>query len=96
ETIVAAMSWTLALLLKNPEHLVRLYDEVDALGSGVPGVADLPKLAWAKACFDEGQRLQGAPLNWRFAMDENEIGGYPIPRRSVVATSLYVVHRDRR
>lgn len=96
ETIVAAMSWTLALLLKNPEHLVRLYDEVDALGGGVPGVADLPKLAWAKACFDEGQRLQGAPLNWRFAMDENEIGGYPIPRRSVVATSLYVVHRDRR
>lgn len=59
ETIVAAMSWTLALLLKNPEHLVRLYDEVDALGGGVPGVADLPKLAWAKACFDEGQRLQG-------------------------------------
>lgn len=96
ETIVAAMSWTLALLLKNPEHVTRLYEEVDALGGNVPGVADLPKLNWAKACFDEGQRLQGAPLNWRFAMDENEIGGYPIPRRSVVATSLYVVHRDRR
>ncbi|OHU12697.1 cytochrome P450 [Mycobacteroides chelonae] len=96
ETIVAAMSWTLALLLKNPEHVARLYEEVDALGGNVPGVADLPKLNWAKACFDEGQRLQGAPLNWRFAMDENEIGGYPIPRRSVVATSLYVVHRDRR
>lgn len=96
ETIVAALTWTLALLLRNPEHLDRLYAEVDALNGNPPTVADLPRLTWAKACFDEGQRLQGAPLNWRFAMEEDVIGGYPIPKHSVVATSLYVVHRDRR
>ncbi|WP_083336045.1 cytochrome P450 [Mycobacteroides saopaulense] len=96
ETIVAALSWTLALLLRNPKHLDRLYGEVDALDGAPPGIADLPNLGWLKACFDEGQRLQGAPLNWRFAMEDDEIGGYAIPRRSVVATSLYVVHRDPR
>ncbi|MEU9808522.1 cytochrome P450 [Mycobacterium sp. NPDC050853] len=96
ETIVAALSWTLALLLRNPEHLERVYGEVDALKGAPPGVADLPNLSWLKACFDEGQRLQGAPLNWRFAMQEDEIGGYGIPRGTFVATSLYVVHRDPR
>lgn len=96
ETIVAALSWTLAHLLRNPEHLARLYDEIDALDGRTPGVADLPNLSWAKACFDEGQRLQGAPLNWRFAMEDDEIGGYPIPKHTIVATSLYTVHRDRR
>ncbi|MUM17013.1 cytochrome P450 [Mycobacterium sp. CBMA 623] len=96
ETIVAALSWTLGLLLRNPEHLERVYDEVASLNGAPPGVGDLPNLTWLKACFDEGQRLQGAPLNWRFAMEDDEIGGYAIPRRSVVATSLYVVHRDPR
>ncbi|WP_083420666.1 cytochrome P450 [Mycolicibacterium llatzerense] len=96
ETIVAALSWTLAHLLPSPQHLAQLYAEIDALGGRAPQVDDLANLTFTKACFDEGQRLQGAPLNWRFATRDDEIRGYPIPRGTVVATSLYTVHRDPR
>lgn len=96
ETIVASMSWTLALLLQHPEHLERLYDEIAILNGNAPTPDDLPRLPWARACFDEGQRLQGAPINPRYAMEDTELGGYPIPKYTLVASSLYVVHRDPR
>lgn len=54
ETIVASMSWTLALLLQHPEHLERLYDEIAILNGNAPTPDDLPRLPWARACFDEG------------------------------------------
>ena len=96
ETVVASLSWTLALLLSHPEHLSRLYDEIDALDGAVPTPADLPRLPWARACFDEGQRLQGHPLNPRFAIDDDVIGGHLIPRYSIVGPSVYSIHRDPR
>lgn len=96
ETVVASLSWTLALLLSHPDHLQRLYTEVDLLEGAVPTPEDLPKLAWAKACFDEGQRLQGHPLNPRFAMEDDVIGGYFIPQYTIVGPSLYSIHRDPR
>lgn len=96
ETVVASLSWTLALLLAHPEHLGRLCAEVDSLNGAVPTPDDLPKLAWAKACFDEGQRLQGHPLNPRFAMEDDVIGGYFIPQYTIVGPSLYSIHRDPR
>lgn len=96
ETVVASLSWTLALLLSHPDHLDRLYDEVDALDGAVPTQDDLPRLIWAKACFDEGQRLQGHPFNPRFAMQDDVIGGYLIPQYSLVGPSLYAIHRDPR
>ncbi|OBY32439.1 cytochrome P450 [Mycolicibacter kumamotonensis] len=96
ETVVASLSWTLALLLSHPEHLIRLYDEVDALDGALPTQDDLPRLAWARACFDEGQRLQGHPLNPRFAMHDDVIGGYLIPRYTIIGPSLYSMHRDPR
>ncbi|NGX10527.1 cytochrome P450 [Mycobacteroides franklinii] len=96
ETVVASLSWTLALLLAHPEHLRRLYAEVDSLHGAIPTPEDLPKLAWARACFDEGQRLQGHPLNPRFAMEDDVIGGYFIPRYTIVGPSLYSMHRDPR
>ena len=96
ETVVASLSWTLAHLLVHPDHLAKLYDEIEALGGLTPTPADLPRLTWAKACFDEGQRLQGHPLNPRFAMEDDVIGGYHIPQFSMVGVSLYSVHRDPR
>nr|WP_255412985.1 cytochrome P450 [Mycobacterium sp. QGD 101] len=96
ETVVASLSWTLALLLAHPQHLEKLYAEVDALDGAMPTPDDQPRLAFARACFDEGQRLQGHPLNPRFAMDDDVIGGYLIPRYSIVGPSLYSIHRDPR
>jgi cytochrome P450 len=96
ETVVAALSWTLALLPQNPQALQRLYDEVDRLDGVVPTYDDLDRLQWAKACFDEGQRLQGLLLQPRFAMIDDTIGGYRIRRGTLIGISIYTMQRDPR
>ncbi len=96
ETVVASTAWTLALLRDNPEAHVRLREEIDELGGQLPTYADLERLAWVKACFDEGQRLQGHPFHPRIAMRDNVIGGYQIPKGTIVGVSVYALHRDRR
>lgn len=96
ETVVASTSWTLALLRDNPAALARLQEEVDALDGHPPTYADLERLAWVKACFDEGQRLQGHPFHPRITMRDNEISGYRIPKGTIVGVSVYALHRDRR
>lgn len=96
ETVVASLSWTLALLQQNPPAQQRLYDEIDQLGGATPTYNDLERLQWAKACFDEGQRLQGHPFHPRFAMIDDVIGGYRIRRGNVVAVSMYALQRDPR
>jgi len=96
ETVVASVSWTLALLGTNPEALQRLIDEVDTLDGAAPEYADLNRLTWVKACFDEGQRLQGHPFHPRIALQDDVIDGYLIPRGTIVGVSVYALHRDPR
>ncbi|WP_378741934.1 cytochrome P450 [Nocardia brasiliensis] len=96
ETVVASLSHTLAHLCINPEPAQRLYDEIDELDGAVPTLTDLGRLAWARACFDEGQRLQGHPMNPRLTMRDAELGGFQIPRGTLVGTPVYTVHRDER
>lgn len=96
ETVVAALAWTLGLLPQNPHAQQRLYDEVDALGGALPGYDDLDRLQWAKACFDEGQRLQGVLLQPRFAMIDDTIGGYRIRRGTLIGIPIHSLQRDPR
>ncbi|WP_433654369.1 cytochrome P450 [Nocardia sp. CA-128927] len=96
ETVVASVSWTLALLHRSPDDLDRLIAEVDALGGNRPTYADLKRLTWAKACFDEGQRLQGHPFHPRIALQDDVIGGHSIPKGTLVGVSVYALHRNER
>lgn len=96
ETVVAALAWTLALLPQNPEAQQRLYDEIDGIGAVIPTYDDLDRLQWTKACFDEGQRLQGLVLQPRFAMIEDTIGGYRIRRGNLIGIPIYNLQRDQR
>ncbi|MEC3918400.1 cytochrome P450 [Nocardia sp. CDC160] len=96
ETMVASMSHTLAHLALNPEPAQRLYDEIDELDGAAPTYDDLARLTWARACFDEGQRLQGHPMNPRFAWHATELAGFHIPAGTVVGVPVYTLHRDQR
>jgi cytochrome P450 len=96
ETVVASLSWTLALLASNPDSQAKLIEEIDALDGRRHGYGDLKGLEWAKACFDEGQRLQGHPLNSRFALRDDWIDGYHIPRGTLVGVPMYTLQRDPR
>ncbi len=96
ETTAAALAWTIALLCRNPRTLAKAYAEVDALGGKRLEYADLEKLKYLRACFDEAQRFQAAPANVRTAAMDDEIGGYFIPKGSQVLITQYALQRDPR
>jgi cytochrome P450 len=96
DTVVTALSWMFSLLPTNPQAQQRLYAEVDTLDGATPTTAHLPELDWAKQCFDEAQRLQGHPLNPRFAKADTELAGYRIPKGTLVGACMTALHRDPR
>lgn len=96
ETTAEALAWTAGLLWRNPSALAKAYAEVDALGGAPIEYAHLEKLPYLRACFDEAQRIQAAPANIRTATEDDEIGGYFIPKGSHVLISPYGLHRDPR
>ncbi|HET6890184.1 MAG TPA: cytochrome P450 [Pyrinomonadaceae bacterium] len=98
ETTANALTWTWYLLSQNPEAETRLHAEIDEiLGSRVPTYEDLPKLRYTEMVLAESMRLY--PPAWalgRLAIDDCWIGGYCVPRRSLVLMSQYVMHHDAR
>lgn len=96
ETVVAATSWTFSLIRDNPQAQQRLYDEIDTLGGARPTMADLKRLPWTKACFDEAQRMQAHPFQPHAALVDTEIDGYPIPKGTTVAVSPHSLQNDPR
>lgn len=96
ETTSEALAWTIALLCRNPAALAKAYAETDALGDAPVTYAHLERLRYLRACFDEAQRIQGAPANIRTAADDDVIDGYHIPAGSHVLVSPRGLHRDPR
>lgn len=97
ETTAAALSWTFALLATHAEVAERVHAEVDALDAGRPGPADVGRLEFVRACFDEAQRLQGGLVfNPKRALVDDEFGGYRIPTGATVIHSNITLQRDPR
>jgi cytochrome P450 len=97
ETTALAMAWAWKELAEHPEIESALHQEVDAVLAGrAPTLADLPKLPWAKAIFQEAMRLY--PPVWymaRVASEAGEIGGHAIPKGACVLVSAYFTQRHR-
>ena len=95
ETTANALSWTWYLLAKNPDAEARLHAELrTVLGGRTPTIDDLPNLPYTAMVIDEAMRLY--PPAWiisRSPTNDDEIGGYRIPRGTVVMLSQYVTHR---
>ncbi|MBA2281966.1 MAG: cytochrome P450 [Acidimicrobiia bacterium] len=94
DTTGSALVWALALLAVNPEAAARLREEADAYHGDFTSFADLTSLPYAKAVFDEAQRVQGALLLTRQALVDDEIGGYLITAGSQVGVSAYTLNRN--
>jgi cytochrome P450 len=98
ETTANALTWTWYLLSQNTEVETRLHNEIDeVLGSRVPTYEDLPKLRYTEMVLTESMRLY--PPAWalgRLAIDDCWIGGYFVPKKSLVLMSQYVMHHDAR
>jgi cytochrome P450 len=98
ETTALALSWALYLLSGRPEITAQVEDEVDrVLGGRVPMLDDVARLECTGRVLREAMRLYPpAYAVPRDAAAEVEIGGYRIPRRSIVIMPQWVVHRDPR
>lgn len=98
ETTANALTWAWYLLSQNPEVEAEFHRELDAvLGSRAPDFDDVNKLPYTRGVFGESLRL--FPPAWalgRMAIRDVLIGGYTVPKGSIVLTSPYVTHRDRR
>jgi cytochrome P450 len=95
ETTAMALSWTWYLLSQHPHIEHRLEGELrEVLGERSPTVADLKNLSYTGMVIDESMRLY--PPVWaigRSPIEDDEIGGYRIPKRSMIVLSQYVTHR---
>lgn len=98
ETTAVGMSWLWYLLDKNPAEQQKLFDEVDTVLQGrTPTLEDLQHLPFTKLVVDESMRLY--PPAWiigRKNIEDDEIGGYHIPKGNNITIPVVTIHRDPR
>jgi len=98
ETTANALVWTWYLLSQNPKAETRMHAELDTiLGGRVPTIADIPQLRYTESVVAESMRL--FPPAWtvgRLSIEDHQLGGYPIPKGSLVLASQFVIHHDPR
>jgi cytochrome P450 len=98
ETTASTLSWTWWLLAQNPAAEAKLHAELDAVLAGrAPTFDDLAKLPYTGNVITESLRLY--PAAWglaRIAVEDHELGGYPIRKGMGIAMAQWVVHRDPR
>jgi cytochrome P450 len=98
ETTANALTWTWHLLSQHPDVERRLHQEIDAvLDDRRAGADDVARLPYTRMVLAESMRCY--PPAWgigRRAIEDVEIGGYTIPRGTVVLFSQYLLHRDPR
>jgi len=98
ETTANALTWTWYLLSQHPGVEAKLRSELDeVLGGRMPEFSDVSRLRYTEMVLMESMRLY--PPAWavgRLSAVDCEIGGYFVPRKSLVLMSQYVMHRDGR
>lgn len=95
ETTANTLSWLWYLLGLHPEVVIEIERELaQVLNGRIPTLTDFPKLEYTNKVVKESMRLY--PSAWsisRRALEDDQIGGYHIPARSIVALSPYTLHR---
>lgn len=99
ETTATALLWWSRLMAEHPEAARRAHDEVDRTLQGrPPGPEDLPALAWLGASLKEAMRLYPptAALMTRRTTQDITLGGWAIPKGSLLRITLTELHLDAR
>jgi cytochrome P450 len=83
----SSLAWVFERLLRHPEKLARLREEIDAGES----------TAYMDAVVQETLRLcPPVPVVARRLLEPMELGGYELPAGTTVAPCVYLIHRDER
>jgi cytochrome P450 len=95
ETVASGLAWALYLLSMHPLVQQRMRREVlDVLDGREPTLQDLDALEYGTRAVKECLRLY--PPVWlisRTPIEDDEVGGYLIPKGSMVLLSAFVAHR---
>jgi cytochrome P450 len=97
ETTANALTWTWYLLARHPQIMKRLQREVDSVLAGrTPTAGDIPNLKYVAQIFNESLRLYPpVPMVARRVDQATHLGGYRLPKDSLVFMSIYHFHRHR-
>jgi hypothetical protein len=96
ETTASSLAWTWYILSQAPEVEARLHAEIDHVLCGrLPTHADVPKLVYTRAVFEEVLRLYPPiPLLTREAMHDEIFHDCPIPKGSLIVVCPWLLHRN--
>jgi len=98
ETTATTLAWAFYLLGRHPDVAATMRSEVESvLGGRAPTPADLPNRTYVRCVIEETMRLY--PAVWaipRVAADDDEVGGYRIPRGDIVILVPWVTHSTPR
>ncbi|XP_077246447.1 cytochrome P450 84A1-like [Tasmannia lanceolata] len=98
ETVASAIEWAMAELMKNPEELKNVQEElVKVVGLDRKlQESDLEKLSYLKCTIKETLRLHPPiPLLLHETADECQLSGYSVPAGSRVMVNAWAIGRDK-
>jgi cytochrome P450 len=96
ETTAVSLTWTVYLLLTNPDALARARAELrKVVGDRVVTARDVPQLEYLDACIKESMRLQPVlPLVARVVRGgPYRLGPYELPEGTAINPCIYLTHR---
>ncbi|CAA0397786.1 putative isoflavone 2'-hydroxylase [Arabidopsis thaliana] len=98
DTTAVTLEWALSSLLNNPEVLNKARDEIDRM-IGVDRLleeSDIPNLPYLQNIVSETLRLYPAApmLLPHVASKDCKVGGYDMPRGTMLLTNAWAIHRD--
>ncbi|BAF23911.1 cytochrome P450 76M5-like [Oryza sativa Japonica Group] len=99
DTITATVEWAMAELLRNPSEMAKVRAEMDGALGGKKTVdePDIARLPYLQAVVKEAMRLHPAApllLPHRAVEDGVEVGGYCVPKGSMVIFNVWAIMRD--
>lgn len=98
DTTSASLAWLWYAVSTHPEVEQRILAEVASLQGQPPTYEDLPRLKYTEMTVKEVMRLYPASyfLFGREAVEDVELGGYPMRKGAWIFIAPYIVHRDPR
>jgi cytochrome P450 len=98
ETTANSLAWTWYLLSQAPDVEARMHAEIDAVLCGrPPALADVPRLVFTRAVFEESLRLYPPiPILPREALQDECYQGQVIPKGSLLIVVPWLLHRHRK
>lgn len=97
ESNASAIAVTLYLMARHPGALARAQREVDEVLGGrmVEDASQLERLQFLRQCYQEAMRMYPpATLVHRTASRDTELGGFDIPKGTVVGCCIAALHAD--